>query len=98
METAILVFPNPANQTMTINYNYGQANDGRRRITVHDIMGRKIAEAPESSYNASHSLNLANWAQGIYVVRMEENGRMVHTVQVTVTHKRTNPFACWPDC
>lgn len=86
VQTGMLVFPNPANQSVTINYNYGAANESRRRIMVYDITGRRVMETPVTEHSASHQLDVSNWTQGVYVVRMEEDGRAVHTARITITH------------
>ncbi|MBW7914695.1 MAG: T9SS type A sorting domain-containing protein [Taibaiella sp.] len=86
IQTGMIVYPNPANQSVTINYNYGEQNDSRRRIVVYDMIGRKMKEIPVTGYNDSHRLDVASWTQGVYILRMEENGSAVHTMRVTITH------------
>lgn len=86
LNTGMLAYPNPASHSLTINYNYGIENDNSRRIVIYDMVGRRIASLPVNTFNSSEKLDVASWAQGVYVVRMEENGKAVHTLRVTITH------------
>ncbi|MBS1773412.1 MAG: T9SS type A sorting domain-containing protein [Bacteroidetes bacterium] len=83
--TGMVVYPNPASHTMQVGYNYGIKADAQRSIAVYDMMGRKLSNTLVSSYNGTAVLDVAGWAQGVYIVRMEENGKAVHTQRVTVT-------------
>ena len=51
-----------------------------------DMAGRRIAEVATQEYNGNRKLDVSGWAQGVYVIRMEEDGRPVQTARITITH------------
>lgn len=84
--TGMVLYPNPANESLTVNYRYRTDNVQNKRLIVNDLLGRKVAEVPLSNLTGSHKLNVAQWTQGVYIVRMEENGATIHTARITITH------------
>ena len=84
--TGMIVYPNPAGNTVHVNYNYGQAGDGARQIVIYDIMGRKIANEVVNDIAGTVDIQLNDIVAGSYIVRMEENGKAIHTDHLSVTH------------
>ena len=82
----MIVYPNPAGNTVHVNYNYGQAGDGARQIVIYDIMGRKIANEVVNDIAGTVDIQLNDIVAGSYIVRMEENGKAIHTDHLSVTH------------
>ena len=83
--TGMLVYPNPAGSIVNVNYIYGNDHTADRRIAIYDATGRKVAETQVYDSKGSTSLSLSNLAAGVYLVRMEENGRSIHVQQLSVT-------------
>ena len=84
--SAMLVFPNPASGSVNISYDYGADVYTHKALVVYDIMGRKITETVASNVHDTWSVNTENWAAGIYIIRMEGDGRSLHTRRIVVSH------------
>lgn len=78
------VFPNPFNSATQIAY--ALTRPGRVAITVVDVQGR-VVQNVMSEFRAAgtHSLRLAatNWPAGIYLVRVQVEGRTVAARKIT---------------
>lgn len=83
--TGLLVFPNPANQTVSVNYRFG-GTDATRQLVVYDMAGRKVSVVPVAGADGTQTLQVADWTPGVYVLRMEENGHILHTQKITISH------------
>ena len=59
----IHVYPNPANQQVTINTGCGE----RQTLQIYSINGRCLAEQP---IDTEATIDLGGWSQGIYIVRV----------------------------
>jgi hypothetical protein len=70
-EEEITVFPNPSNGIFTLNF----AGEGEKSITVYDLMGNIVFEKT-NSLDAMLTLDLANEANGIYLVKVVCNGQV----------------------
>jgi len=77
-ETALLGnFPNPFNPSTVIRYQVSVS--GNVRLAVYDILGRQVAVLAEGNTPAgSHQVRFdaANLASGLYVYRLEADGRV----------------------
>lgn len=83
--SGMVLYPNPATQMLNIHYNYGTEGSDRR-IVVYDVMGRMVSDIAVSAQSDTYKLDVGNWAQGVYIVRMLDEGKALHTARVTVTH------------
>jgi hypothetical protein len=84
--TALLVFPNPALTDINVQYNYGEGSIDMRSLSVYDAMGRKIAQTKPNENNGSWMINATEWTSGMYIIRMEGDGKVLHTQRVIITH------------
>ena len=84
--TGMLVYPNPAQTAVTVNYIYGKESTADRRIKIYDALGRKIADMQVTDAAGSVTIPLNSVAAGTYLVRMEESGQTVHLQHLSVTH------------
>ena len=84
--SSMQVYPNPAQQSVTISYNFGSAATTDKQIAIYDMYGRIIAQQPYANASGSWILQLNNLAAGSYLVRMEENGHTVQVQHLTITH------------
>lgn len=71
---SIRIFPNPANDLCVVSCEFpasgmGQVCDEKSVLTVYDATGRKIYSTGFSAANIL--LSIANWQQGIYLVRIK---------------------------
>ncbi|MEO6831091.1 MAG: T9SS type A sorting domain-containing protein, partial [Chitinophagaceae bacterium] len=86
--TGMMVYPNPAQHTMNVNYNYGKnvATDGARRIVVYDLTGKAVITQAVNDATGTMSIPVDALAGAVYMVRMEQNGRAVQIQRVSITH------------
>jgi len=82
--TALLVFPNPASDAMTISYDYGTNIYRERNLSVYDEIGRKMESTSPADIHGNWDVNTAQWAPGIYFIRMEGDGQSLQTQRVVV--------------
>jgi hypothetical protein len=84
----MMVYPNPASHTVGVSYNFGTAasGDAARRIAVYDMMGRPVYTASVHEAIGNLSIPVESLAAAVYIVRMEQNGRTVHTQRLSITH------------
>ncbi|MEO6830902.1 MAG: T9SS type A sorting domain-containing protein, partial [Chitinophagaceae bacterium] len=85
--TGMMVYPNPANQQVMIEYDYGtSSSDAPRHIIVYDMMGKVVSTQTATNVSGTVNVSTSEFAAGNYMVRMEESGKTVHTQKVTVSH------------
>ena len=73
-------YPNPFNPTTTIGFQVPQ--ESHVRLTVFDVLGRKVATLVDRPYPAGKhraDWNGANMASGQYFYRMEADGQLIQT-------------------
>jgi hypothetical protein len=86
ISSALLVFPNPATNNVTISYNFGTDSYKERSLTIYDELGRKIQSFTPQDVNDSWYLNTATLAAGLYIVRMEADGQTLQVQRVVINH------------
>lgn len=82
----IEVFPNPAANSLTLNYNL--KSSGKVKVDLLDISGRLVESAFEGNKPAgahTQKMQVNNLAPGIYFVRLSVNGEQV-TRKLVVQH------------
>ena len=70
-ETIIQVYPNPANNLMTIHFGE-VSNDRIFSTVVTDMMGRNMFS--ESQASLPFTMDVLHWPSGVYVIRLEQGG------------------------
>lgn len=85
MATGMLVYPNPAERVVKVNYHFA-SDQSQKRIAVYDMTGRCVGEYPAPQAHGTHSIPVEGWISGIYIVRMEENGQAIHNQKLTIQH------------
>jgi PKD repeat protein len=83
---AMMVFPNPASGEVTISYEYGNDGATGRVLSVYDLMGRKMAQILPGDRHGSWNVDVADWAPGMYLIRMEGDGKALQVQRVVITH------------
>jgi len=86
ISSALLVFPNPATNNVTISYNFGTDSYKEKSLIIYDELGRKIQSYNPQSVNDSWYLNTASLAAGLYIVRMEADGQTLQLQRVVINH------------
>lgn len=78
-------YPNPFNALTNIEFSVHQ--ESHVRLAVFDVAGRKVSELTDQVYAPGvHRLwwNANAYSSGVYLYRMELNGRIVHTRRMTL--------------
>ena len=70
-ETMVLVYPNPANNLMTIHFGE-VSNDRVFSTVVTDMMGRSMFSKNQTSL--PFTMDVSHWPSGVYVIRLEQKG------------------------
>ena len=73
-------YPNPFNPSTTITFNMPE--EAKVRITVFDVIGRKVATLTDQVYAAgTHEMvwDASSYASGVYFYRMEAAGKLIQT-------------------
>jgi len=84
--SAFSIYPNPAQSECTINFDLATSEE--MNIAVVDLLGREINSVINSNLSAgdhSFTIDITNFANGIYFVKMESNG-VNQTVKFVVAH------------
>ena len=84
--TGLLVYPNPANSTVTAQYNYGIEANRTRAIILYDMLGREVLKQMATGVQNTTSLSTSNLPAGSYLLRMTEDGRAIQSQKLTIVH------------
>jgi hypothetical protein len=71
---AILIYPNPANENITINYN-GIVNP---EISLYNASGELIFTKKTASATSSLEIDITTLADGLYLVAIHSEGKIAH--------------------
>ncbi len=86
VSTAMLVYPNPATQMVTISYDYGDQPFSERSIAVFDQLGRRTQSLQVIDSHGNWPLNTNDWTPGVYIIRMEGDGKALQTQRLIVNN------------
>ena len=80
-EANFSLYPNPAKDVVTINYDLNVSNV---MVEVYDIAGRSISKNVLSSSSGELQLNTSNFAAGMYMVVVKQDGVLVAQKKLVV--------------
>lgn len=85
-EKALSVFPNPANQSMTLYFDSEQAAPGR--VILYDLTGQVVLE--KENINISNGLNhldlpVSLLASGMYIIQLTE-AKEIRSARIIIAH------------
>ncbi|RKR80714.1 PKD domain-containing protein [Mucilaginibacter gracilis] len=86
ISSALMVYPNPSSGEVNVSYDFGSEGSNRRLLAVYDVMGRKMNYSIPQEIHGNWKLNTADWTPGNYIIRMEGDGRPLHTQQIVIVH------------
>jgi hypothetical protein len=64
------IYPNPATSQLTIDLK----EEGQANVAIYNILGQALIQ--ENVYNMSNTINISNLSQGMYVVKVTQNGKV----------------------
>jgi hypothetical protein len=70
------IYPNPATTELTVDLN----SAGNANMTIYNLLGQAVLE--ETLSNMSNKVNISNLSQGMYVVKVRQDGK-THTVKMS---------------
>jgi hypothetical protein len=74
---AVALYPNPANETLYIQYISTINNESEIEISVYDLMGNLISEEKRQLVNNLTQINIDNLPNGTYLLRTTNKGNTV---------------------
>ena len=77
--------PNPAVQSTKVHYQYGNGQFESRQIEVFDLTGRKVRSFNVADASGSLQLDMSDYAGGVYIVVMKEDGALLQHQKLTIT-------------
>ncbi|MFN5629270.1 MAG: reprolysin-like metallopeptidase [Bacteroidota bacterium] len=78
-ENSIVLFPNPAGNSITIN-----SQAAINRVSIYDVCGREVFQEKLNVNNSSTSLNIASISNGVYFVRVFSNSGIIGEEKIIV--------------
>lgn len=77
--------PNPARNQATVQYGVPEQMDGKVRLRLYDVLGRRVQSLETQARNGRHekTLDVSGLSSGVYVLRLSAGGQSV-TRKLTV--------------
>lgn len=75
-EVRIELFPNPTQNTINISYTIPSGYNDEAKINILSIKGRELRKF--ISHGGYHQLNIADLPSGLYIIRIEIEGKKFH--------------------
>jgi len=77
--------PNPARQEVTVWYGVSESAEGRVRMYLYDVLGRRVRAVTAEAGRHKRTLDVGDLPSEVYVLRLKADGRSV-TQKLTVVH------------
>ena len=81
---AMLLYPNPASSSVTVQYSYGTEGRKARAVTVYDMTGREVRRQPLSEAQSTVTISTTDLAAGTYLVRLMEEGKTLQVQKLSI--------------
>lgn len=79
----ISVYPNPAGDHASINYNFESGTDDIQFV-VRDVNGRELGRIDADSYSGELGLNTSEYAAGLYFIEIHQGGRLLGNTKLII--------------
>ena len=76
------LYPNPTTGIVNVEWTTNDAQWGNTEIQVFDVYGKLIETTHALSPQSTAQINLSNYATGIYIIKMVNNGGVIATGKV----------------
>ena len=83
-EVEVKVYPNPVLDYLTIELNQALTEDVD--IRVMDLTGRLLGVSTVAASETSQVVNVSDYANGLYLISMIRNGKIIHTEKISILH------------
>jgi alpha-tubulin suppressor-like RCC1 family protein len=75
------VYPNPAKESVTLNYNLATAN---AQIEIYDLSGRSVSKNELSSSTGELQINTSSYQAGIYIVVVKQDNKVIQQEKLII--------------
>ncbi len=79
----LIAMPNPSNGITNINYSLAKTAQSAK-LSVYDVYGKLVLEDRLAKDSNLYNLNLSQWANGIYIVRILDNTGNSNQIKIEV--------------
>jgi len=76
-ENYVKVFPNPANENLTVEYNLGEMNTENIVFMLFDMSGRPVINRQTNTQSGKININLNSLSQGFYTFKILINETVI---------------------
>ena len=80
----IVIYPNPANQQVSINLNELEFKKGS--ISIFDFSGKEVSKNTLFVNQNSATLKTGDLSNGVYLIKIITDGQEIHTQKLTIAH------------
>lgn len=77
------VFPNPANNFVTVNYTNSGADEAS--FVIINMVGQVVKSTPLESINASQRIDISGLKSGVYFYSLQVNGQILEAKRLVVS-------------
>jgi|GEM_PF-3250703 len=84
--TGMIVYPNPSKNILYVNYVYDDVCNCERRIEMINVTGNLVKAVRVNDVTGTWSFDTDGLPAGSYIIKMSENGRILHAAHVSVVH------------
>ena len=78
----LTLYPNPTTGIVNVQCSMDNAQSGNVEIRVYDVYGKLIETTHALSPQPTAQIDLSRYSSGIYIIKLENNGRVVATGKV----------------
>ncbi|MCL2040822.1 MAG: T9SS type A sorting domain-containing protein [Bacteroidales bacterium] len=75
-------YPNPATSVVTIDYALNKSN---AQISLYNILGVRVHEQPLDSQEGTATINISDFAPGVYFYTIKVDGKAVETKKLVIS-------------
>ena len=82
-EFSLSVYPNPASNFTTINYNFNSDAQGIEFV-IRDVNGREIGRYNADAFSGEIGINTSEYSAGLYFIEIYKEGRAVGNTKLVI--------------
>ncbi len=78
LSRSINIYPNPANNELTLNLKDENLGLSKADISIHNIIGNTLINLPEVSLTNAQTIDISSIPRGVYIISIKIDGNFVH--------------------